>query len=296
VTLAEGAARHDNGMAQASLTSSRVVRAAQAVVEDARERVEDVAWVVARGPREELTVVAGAGGDPPPVPGQPVRPHPDDVVLPLELPDGSAYGVLCGLGAARSRHAPLPVAPLRRLAAMLGAVLAAEWEIEQHAFRAESEARRAVQAEGEALTDPLTGVANRRAWDRAVVNEESRLRRYGGQASIIVVDVDDLRVVNNSQGHLGGDLLLRLVAGSLVASSRESDTVARTGGDEFAVLALDCDEDRLEVLLDRLRKGLEEQGAPASVGGVCWRPPVGIEDVWARADEVMYAEKARRKG
>ena len=287
---------HHNGVEPPPLASARVRRAAQAVAEDARERVDDVTWVVARGTGDELTVVCRAGDGPGTEEGALVRPDlATDVVVPLELPDGSAFGALCGLGAATSRHAPVPVAPLRRLADVLAAVLAAEWEIERHAVRAENEARRAVQAEGEALTDPLTGVANRRAWDRAVDLEERRLRRYGGQASIIVVDVDDLRVVNNSQGHLGGDLLLRMVAGTLVATSRESDVVARTGGDEFGILALDCDESRLEALLGRLRKALEEQGTPASVGGVCWRPSAGIEEVWAQADRVRYAEKSRRK-
>ena len=267
------------------------------MVEDAAERVLGVTWVVARGSGAELTVLCAAGDGKPVAEGD--RLVPDDgaaVVIPLELPDGSAFGAVCGLDAMARCQAPTALAQIRRLAVMLASVLAAEWEIERHAYRADSEARRAVQAEGEALTDPLTGVANRRAWDRAVEAEERRLRRYGGQAGIIVVDVDDLRLVNNSQGHLGGDLLLRLVAGTLVATSRESDTVARTGGDEFAVLALDCDEAHLAVLLERFRKALEEQGAPASVGGVCWRASSAIEEVYAEADEVMYAEKARRKG
>ncbi|MDP9070471.1 MAG: GGDEF domain-containing protein [Actinomycetota bacterium] len=283
-------------MGRRALTSARVRRAAMAVVEEAHERIPELTWVVARGSGEKLTVLCRAGEDDAVAEGDRIRPDAaTDLVVPLELPDGSAFGAVCGLGVAARAQGPLPVAQILRLADLLAAVLGAEWEIEQHAYRAESEARRAVQAEGEALTDPLTGVANRRAWDRAVEAEERRLRRYGGQAGIIVVDVDDLRVVNNSQGHLGGDLLLRLVAGTLVATSRESDTVARTGGDEFAVLALDCDEAHLSVLLDRFRRALDEQGAPASVGGVCWRPSAAIEQVFAEADEVMYAEKARRK-
>ncbi len=284
-------------MGRRALTSARVRQAATALVEDASERLGGVTWVVAHGPVEELTVLCAAGDGKPVAEGEHLVPDgAADLVVPLELPDGSVFGAVCGLDAVARCRATVAVAHIRRLAVMLAALLAAEWEIEQHAYRADTEARRAVRAEGEALTDPLTGVANRRAWDRAVEGEERRLRRYGGQAGIIVVAVDDLRLVNNTQGHLGGDLLLRLVAGTLVTTSRESDTVARTGGDEFAVLALDCDEAHLAVLLDRFRQALEQQGAPASVGGVCWRPSMPIEQVFAEADQVMYAQKARRKG
>ena len=274
--------------------SSRFRQAAQVVVDDASERSGGGAWAVARKDGADLVVVSAAGrpsfseGDRIP-PDQQV-----DVALPLVLPDGSAHGVLCGLGLGSG--ATVPRAQLERLADLLSTVLAVEWEAGEHARRAEAETLRAAQAEDEALTDALTGVANRRAWDRAVEAEDRRLRRYGGQAGIIVVDVDDLRQVNSTQGHLGGDLLLRMVADALAATSRESDTVARTGGDEFAVLALDCDDAHLQVLLDRFRKALADQGAAASVGGICWCPPMAVDEVYAEADKVMYEEKARRKG
>ncbi len=267
--------------------SHRFREAARVVVEDAAERSGGAAWAVGQWAGDEVVVVCVAGDSPGLDEGDRVPADAlGEAAVPLELPDGTEFGLLWCLGAGAG--ATIPAVQLQRLGQVLTTVLGVEWEAEEHA-------RRAVRAEDEALTDPLTGVANRRAWDRAVEAEERRLRRYGGQAAVIVVDVDDLRHVNATQGHLGGDLLLRMVAGTLVGTSRESDTVARTGGDEFAVLALDCDEDHLEVLLDRFRKALAEQGASASVGGICWRPPVGVQEVYAEADRVMYAEKSRRK-
>jgi diguanylate cyclase len=280
-------------MSELRLASPRFRRAAQLVVDDAKDRGGGT-WAVAQDVGGRMLVVAAAGDPQVASEGQVVGAGEETAVaVPLVLPDGTRFGALLGFGAAEGPA--VATAQLERLAEVLTTVLAVEWEAQTHARRAEAEARRAGRAEDEALTDPLTGVANRRAWDRAVETEERRLRRYGGQAAIIVVDVDDLRHVNATQGHLGGDLLLRMVAGTLAVSSRESDTVARTGGDEFAVLALDCDEEHLEVLLDRFRKALAEQGAAASVGGICWRPPTPVAEIYARADRVMYDEKSRRK-
>jgi diguanylate cyclase len=137
-------------------------------------------------------------------------------------------------------------------------------------------------------------VGNRRAWDRALEAEERRRRRYGGTASIIVVDVDGLKNINDTQGHLGGDLLLRMVASTIDTTSRDSDLVARIGGDEFGVLALDCDEPHLRILNNRIRRALETQGIEASVGGATRRPGAGMEEAWAEADAAMYQDKARR--
>lgn len=278
-----------------AVTSARFRRVASAVVDDLHERIAGATWVVAEGDGEALDVVAAAGAEPSPGEGEGVRPSPDtDLVVPLELPDGSRYGALCGLGAGGRRG--VPVTYVSRMVEVLSNVLGAEWEAREQARRAEAEARRASQAEEDALVDPLTGACNRRAWDRALDAEDRRQRRYGGSAAVIVVDLDDLKRVNDSQGHLGGDLMLRLVADTLDATSRDSDVVARTGGDEFALLALDCEDDALGVLVGRVREALEATGVPASVGAACRKDGAGLAEAWAEADGNMYADKARRKG
>lgn len=277
--------------------STRLRKASVSVLEDAAEHLPGVTWVVAKVKGDDLVVFCAAGNGPAVGVGDRIVPDEEkDLLVPLRLPDGATVGVLCGLGGAADGRNPAVVARVERWGELLAAVAGAEWEAEVQLHRAEAATRRANQVELEALTDALTGVANRRAWDRALEAEERRRRRYGGTAAVLVVDLDELKHINDSQGHLHGDLLLRLVAKIIQETSRESDLVARTGGDEFAVLALNCEEPQLQILVGRLRAALETDGVSASVGGACRRLSAGMAEAWAEADDVMFAEKTRRKG
>lgn len=275
--------------------SARVRTVAAIAVADVAEHSRAVTWVFAQVEGDEIVVVCTAGERPAAV-GDRLAPDPErDLTLLIALPDGTTFAALCGLGGAEAGRDPALAMRLERWSDVLSAVAGAEWEAEMQASRAEAVAKRAQEVEVEALTDALTGVANRRAWDRALEAEERRRRRYGGTAAVIVVDLDELKHINDSQGHLHGDLVLRLIARVIQQSSRDSDLVARTGGDEFAVLALNCEEPQLLVLVSRLRTALEAEGVSASVGGACRRPSTGMAEAWAEADDVMFHEKARRK-
>jgi len=274
--------------------SSRFRRAATAVVEDAVVHVGDVAWVVTRADGDDLIVLCAAGEAPAVEAGERIRVRPDqDISVPLDLPDGTVFGALCALGGA-GQHAPLPLPQVQRLADLLIAVLGAEWEARESADRADAEFRRAHAHEHNALHDSLTGLANRRAWDAALEAEERRCRRYAHHAAVVVVDVDELKALNDARGHGHGDDSLRKVAEALEATSRDSDLVARTGGDEFAILALDCGDPHLRVLTARVRRALDAAGVDASVGGACRIPGAGLPEAWAQADAAMYADKHRR--
>ena len=276
-------------------TSARFLNAATALVEDAREQAGDVGWLITRAEGDDLIILCAAGQEPSLQEGERIHPSSDvDLLMPLELPDGTVFGALCAMGAGPEDHTSVPRPLLNRLVAVLRTMLAAEWDVREAQLRAETQARRAEHAEQEALTDALTSVGNRRAWDRAIEAEERRRRRYGGNASILVVDVDGLKEINDTQGHLGGDLLLRMTAGSLDTTSRDSDLVCRIGGDEFGVLALDCDNAHLRILVSRVRRALETQGVEASVGGATRKPGAGMEEAWAEADAAMYEDKASR--
>ncbi len=269
-------------------------------MEEAHERAGGLAWVVARADGDELVVLCAAGQAPGLKEGERFEPNSEsDVLITLELPDGSVFGALCVLSPAegagqeeRQRH----LVHARRTAEVLASLLAAEWDVHAALKRAGEETLRAERARDEAFVDPLTGAANRRAWDRAVEAEERRRQRYGGNASVVVVDVDDLGGVNAAHGHLGGDLMLRMVADTLGEASRDSDTVARVGDDEFALLALGCDDDHLRVVVSRLRQALGRQGVGASVGGASRRPGVGLREAWLEAEVLMNADRARRSG
>lgn len=95
--------------------------------------------------------------------------------------------------------------------------------------------------ETQALEDDLTGLSNRRAFDRDIAHAVARARRTGEQLSLLTIDVDHFKSVNDARGHAGGDHALRAVAKALRGVARESDVVARIGGDEFVALLINCD-------------------------------------------------------
>lgn len=146
-----------------------------------------------------------------------------------------------------------------------------------------------------ALSDPLTGLANRRAWDERLGEELARAQRSKMPLSIAVIDVDGLKQVNDHKGHEQGDLLLRGIAAAWSASPhRPGDVLARIGGDEFAVLLPGTSAEGMTVALARLR-----HAAPPlvsfSAGAVMWDGGEGQGDLLARADAAMYCDKALRR-
>lgn len=95
--------------------------------------------------------------------------------------------------------------------------------------------------ETQALEDELTGLANRRAFDRDIAHAVALARRTSNSLSLLTIDVDHFKSINDSSGHAAGDRALRAVATALRAAARESDVLARIGGDEFVALLIDCD-------------------------------------------------------
>lgn len=117
----------------------------------------------------------------------------------------------------------------------------------------------------EAGLDPLTGLANRRSFDRAVARAESQADREGSDLGVIALDIDGLKVINDRDGHDAGDGVLLAVAAVLHRFSRAHDLAARLGGDEFAILA-HTDTSGLTTAAARLRRLLNEAGITASIG------------------------------
>lgn len=218
--------------------------------------------------------------------GRPLRSH---MGLPLLHPDGSLYGTICAADPQPKPGDIVEDLPLFELMAqLLSTVLAVE-------TRAASEVRRAELAEEESLVDGLTGLSNRRAWDRYLEIEENRCRRYGVSASVVVVDLDHLKEVNDSEGHAAGDALLRLVAETLEQVSREPDICSRTGGDEFAVLAVDCDETAADALAERVEEALAQRKVQASIGRATRDPITGLQEAVRRADQGMFEAKRNKR-
>jgi diguanylate cyclase (GGDEF)-like protein len=154
------------------------------------------------------------------------------------------------------------------------------------------------KTEHAALVDPLTGVANRLAFEQRLAREWHRSERYGRPLGVLLIDLDDFKLVNDREGHAAGDELLRRVAERMSSRLRETDMLARFGGDEFAAI---CPETSMPNL-DKLAGILEQQAAELpdtpiglSIGCAEYerrdREPL---DMIERADASMYERKRRR--
>jgi diguanylate cyclase (GGDEF)-like protein/PAS domain S-box-containing protein len=153
------------------------------------------------------------------------------------------------------------------------------------------------------LVDELTGLYNRRGF-LMLAEQHMRLIKRGGPASILVsIDLDGFKGVNDVYGHAEGDVALRRIANVLRIAFRDSDIIARFGGDEFVVLALDCGEMR-DTLIERVMTALEADNVRAarpyslslSIGTARFDPfaRVPIDQLMAEADVKLYEEKRRR--
>lgn len=148
-------------------------------------------------------------------------------------------------------------------------------------------------------TDVLTGLPNRRELRRRLELELGRVRRYGQAVSVLVLDVDGLKAINDRWGHLRGDAALRAVADALTHSCRQADLPARYGGDEFVVLAPSTSAAEAAELAERVRQRLRDS-SPGSEPWLAPRVSVGIADSsWSTdadallgaADAALYAAK-----
>lgn len=149
-----------------------------------------------------------------------------------------------------------------------------------------------------ARTDHLTGVANSLAFTEALAAELERARRYGHPVSLIYLDLDNFKAVNDRQGHGAGDRLLARVGRLLRESLRASDVVGRLGGDEFALLLPETGSEHAMAVAHKVRAAIGGEmkagGWPvtASLGVVtCPTPEVGAEGVMLEADRLMYRVK-----
>ena len=150
-----------------------------------------------------------------------------------------------------------------------------------------------------AVTDPLTGLMNRRGFRELIETELERARRSAQPLSVIVGDLDHFKRLNDTFGHAAGDAALEQLALILNTAKRRIDTAARVGGEEFAVVLPDSDEHAAYILAERMRREVRETFMydPSELTislGVATFPPHGtsVETLLARADEALYAAKA----
>lgn len=175
-------------------------------------------------------------------------------------------------------------------------------------LRKQEEATRKLEAHNKKLLDlaskdPLTGLDNRRVFSRALETEIDRISRYDQGFSLLIVDVDYFKKVNDTHGHPAGDAVLKDLATRMQRAMRDADLVARLGGEEFGAILPCTTPTGARVAAERLRAAIEivpfdigGQHIPCtvSIGGVSIDSSTdiqGADDVVALADEAMYAAK-----
>jgi len=158
--------------------------------------------------------------------------------------------------------------------------------------------RHALQA---ALRDPLTGVNNRAAMEITVNREIELARRHGTDLSMIAIDIDRFKSVNDSYGHIAGDCVIKAVADTVSACIRSSDILFRYGGEEFAVVLSNTGAKGAVLLAERIRKAIEKKtyafngnaiGVTVSQGVACLNKKDQSQTLFMRADNALYMAKA----
>ena len=145
----------------------------------------------------------------------------------------------------------------------------------------------------EALVDPLTGLLNRRALERDGRRETGRAARYGHDFSLMVIDLDGLKEVNDNEGHLAGDIRLRLLSSCLLQSLRTSDSAYRIGGDEFVLLLPEMETSGTATVAERIAA----HGAPPFSWGAALYGADGsdLESLIGVADGRLYEARRRSR-
>ena len=218
--------------------------------------------------------------------------------LRMSVPLVAELTLIYGAPIVYAHHATANAFPGRALSfAVAGAVLTAVVHVLKSRLLAAELRQREM-----ARTDALTGLANRRGFDQALsdaigaAGDVARGRRAADLdpgTALVLMDLDDFKAVNDAHGHAAGDELLRTVAAHCDAAVRPGDTLARIGGDEFAIVAPGAGEGGAERLAAGLRQALNAAGAHATIAWAV-HPADGAteEDLLRAADRRLYAGKS----
>lgn len=213
--------------------------------------------------------------------------------VPVFHPDGSIYGTVCAIDTKHTNYKNALIKLLFHLSKLITADLKMAYEAEQHKQMA--------------LTDSMTDLLNRRGLDVLGKQKRKDAKRYQKTIGILYLDIDNLKQVNDNFGHSTGDQCIQVLADILKSEVRESDLIARTGGDEFIVLTLlnKEQETELNALSLRIRQryqkktqhqpGLNISSISIGLHLESHNSTTSLKDMFMNADASMYKEKEQKK-
>ncbi len=201
---------------------------------------------------------------------------------PLRTPGGLALGTLCIIDREPRSFSEDDLATLRDIGEMVAGELASLML---------------------ATTDELTGLSNRRGFEVLCRQALAMCSRNEQRATVVAIDLDGMKRINDEYGHQAGDVALKTFAALLLETFRDSDVVARLGGDEFAALLAGTALERAEIALGRLRYAMDIHNAAVpeprqfsfSAGVAEHKPGQDLEMLLAEADSLMYRDKANKR-
>jgi diguanylate cyclase (GGDEF)-like protein len=204
------------------------------------------------------------------------------VVLPMRS-DGMAVGSLSAFSRSAGDLGEAQIDELERLAIRAGPAL--------------QNARKYAEARALADLDALTGLHNRRFFHETLAREVARAQRYQRRLSLIVLDLDDFKAINDRVGHLAGDAVLAEAAERMLSVVRTADFACRVGGDEFGIVLPESTIGEAELLAGRIARAINSRPIASagivnlSAGVAELRPADRPTDLFERADEALYRAK-----
>lgn len=219
---------------------------------------------------------------------------------PLLTSEDLALGTLCVIDSVPHKMSELQVGCLEALARQVSLRL----ELRQMSLRLKRANEELINL---SLTDDLTGLYNQRGF-RLLADQQMRLfrsRRSEREMWLMVADMDGLKNINDNHGHLEGSAAIKAMAGILVSTFRDADILSRFGGDEFAALLLNTQDEVADKIRERLTANIDEynrtSGKPYSIGAsvgfsrIDLSEDTSVDELFKKADAAMYHEKRQRK-
>ncbi len=212
------------------------------------------------------------------------------VGMPLQTSDGSLFGTLCGIDKHTKKPEQLEQNSVLFETVALLLMRVYEQEIELVEIRRAYEKLSLISQ-----TDYLTGIMNLRGWKTMLQSEETRSRRYGTPCAIAIVDMNNLKIVNDRHGHDVGDRMIIKLANILEKSVRETDIIARIGGDEFGIFIYKSKPAETDKLIQRIHEDLAANDISAAVGYSQFSAGKDFQRMLTEADQNMYSVKRSMK-